>query len=84
MIYCTNQKGLVDMGKSLRGKELGKGIRQREDGLYQARFTNRFGKRQVIYDKTYNGKESADKGRDKNIFCKEQKINFIMICLLLL
>lgn len=48
------QKGLMDMGKSLKGKELGKGISQRKDGLYQARFTNRFGKRQVIYDKTYN------------------------------
>ena len=44
------------MGKSLSGKELGKGISQRkEDGLYIARFTNRFGKRQVISDKTYNG-----------------------------
>ena len=44
------------MGKSLNGKELGKGISQRkEDGLYIARFTNRFGKRQVISDKTYNG-----------------------------
>lgn len=44
------------MGKSLNGKELGKGISQRkEDGLYVARFVNRFGKRQVIYDKTYNG-----------------------------
>lgn len=43
------------MGKSLNGKELGTGIRQREDGLYQARFVNRFGKRQVIYDKSYNG-----------------------------
>lgn len=44
------------MGKSLKGKELGKGITQRkEDGLYVARFTNRFGKRQVISDKTYNG-----------------------------
>lgn len=55
LVCCTNQKGLVDMGKSLKGKELGKGIRQREDGIYQARFTNRFGKRQVIYDKSYNG-----------------------------
>lgn len=55
LVCCTNQKGLIDMGKSLNGKELGKGICQREDGLYQARFTNRFGKRQVIYDKTYNG-----------------------------
>ncbi len=55
LVCCENQKGLVDMGKSLKGKELGKGIRQREDGLYVARFINRFGKRQVIYDKTYNG-----------------------------
>ena len=26
------------MGKSLNGKELGNGISQRKDGLYQARF----------------------------------------------
>lgn len=44
------------MGKSLKGKELGKGISQRKsDGLYVARFINRFGKRQVVSDKTYNG-----------------------------
>lgn len=56
LVCCTNQKGLIDMGKSLNGKELGKGISQRkEDGLYIARFTNRLGKRQVISDKTYNG-----------------------------
>ena len=42
------------MGKSLKGKELGKGISQRKDGLYQARFTNRFGTRQTIYEKTYS------------------------------
>lgn len=42
------------MGKSLKGKELGKGISQRADGRYQARFTNRFGKRQSVYGKTYN------------------------------
>ena len=40
------------MGKSLNGKELGQGISQRKDGLYQARFTNRFGKRQTIYSKS--------------------------------
>lgn len=40
------------MGKDLKGKELGKGITQRKDGRYQARFTNRFGKRQTIYGKT--------------------------------
>lgn len=42
------------MGKSLAGKELGQGITQRKDGRYQARFTNRFGKRQTIYAKTLN------------------------------
>lgn len=42
------------MGKSLNGKELGKGISQRKDGLYQARFVNRFGKSQTLYAKTLN------------------------------
>ena len=42
------------MGKSLKGKELGVGISQRQDGLYQARFTNRFGKRETLYDKNLN------------------------------
>lgn len=42
------------MGKSLNGKELGNGISQRKDGLYQARFINHFGKRQTIYAKTLN------------------------------
>lgn len=42
----------AQMGKSLNGKELGKGISQRKDGLYQARFVNRFGKRETIYAKT--------------------------------
>ena len=42
------------MGKSLNGKELGKGISQRKDGLYQARFINRFGKRETIYANSLN------------------------------
>ena len=33
------------MGKNLKGKELGKGISQRKDGKYTARFVNKFGKR---------------------------------------
>ena len=33
------------MGKDLRGKELGRGISQREDGLYVGRCTNKYGKR---------------------------------------
>jgi len=44
------------MGKSINGKELGRGITQRKsDGLYQGRFTNRFGKVVTLYDKTYRG-----------------------------
>ena len=35
------------MGKSLRGKECGKGICQRKDGLYSARFVTKTGKCQV-------------------------------------
>ncbi|MEY8356185.1 hypothetical protein AALB39_22905 [Lachnospiraceae bacterium 54-53] len=41
------------MDKSLKGKEPGKGISQKKDGLYPARFVNRFDKRQTIYGKTY-------------------------------
>lgn len=36
------------MGKDLKGKELGKGILQKKSGNYEARFTNRFGKRVSI------------------------------------
>ena len=75
LVYRTNQKGLIDMGKSLNGKELGKGISQRkEDGLYIARFTNRFGKRQVISDKTYNG---IQKKLREAIVADEKAINVI-------
>ncbi|MBQ7066348.1 MAG: site-specific integrase [Lachnospiraceae bacterium] len=63
------------MGKSLNGKELGKGISQRkEDGLYIARFTNRFGKRQVISDKTYNG---VQKKLREAIVADEKAINVV-------
>ena len=40
------------MGKDLKGKEIGKGFYQRKDGDYQARFVDRFGKRQSVYGKT--------------------------------
>lgn len=42
------------MGKSLKGKELGVGISQRKDGLYQARYTDRFGGRKTLYAKTWS------------------------------
>ena len=40
------------MGRSLIGKESGKGITQRKDGIYQGRFVNRFGKEKLYgFDK---------------------------------
>ena len=62
------------MGKSLNGKELGKGITQRKDGLYQARFTNRFGKRQTLYAKTLT--EITKKLREEQ-YHDEKQINVI-------
>ena len=37
------------MGKSLKGKELGIGITQRKDGIYQARYINNQGKKSYVY-----------------------------------
>lgn len=39
------------MGKDLKGKELGEGLRQKANGVYSARFTNRFGERKELYDR---------------------------------
>lgn len=40
------------MGKNLKGKECGKGIYQRKDGLYHARFMDKTGKRHEKYFNT--------------------------------
>lgn len=40
------------MGKNLKGKECGKGIYQRKDGLYHARFIDKAGKRHEKYFNT--------------------------------
>ena len=40
------------MGKNLKGKDCGKGICQRKDGLYSARFVDRAGKRHEKYFQT--------------------------------
>lgn len=40
------------MGKNLKGKECGKGIYQRKDGLYHARFVDKAGKRHEKYFNT--------------------------------
>lgn len=62
------------MGKSLKGKELGKGITQRKDGLYQARFINRFGKRQTIYATTVT--EITKRMRSEQ-YLNEKQINVV-------
>lgn len=38
------------MGKDLKGKELGTGITQRKDGVYQGRYVDKWGKRKTIYN----------------------------------
>ena len=40
-----------DMGKSIKKKDLGKGISQRDNGCYVGRYTDNFGKRRYIYDR---------------------------------
>lgn len=50
------------MGKDLKGRELGVGISQRKDGTYQARFTDRFGKRKTVYSRNVSAlRESVAK-----------------------
>ena len=62
------------MGRSLNGKELGKGISQRKDGLYQGRFVNRFGKTQTIYAPTLS--KIRQKLRDEQ-YEDDKKINVV-------
>lgn len=42
------------MGKNLKGKEIGRGISQRKDGNYMARFVDSYGKRRTLYGKDLN------------------------------
>ncbi len=42
------------MGRSLEGKNLGIGIRQRRDKLYQGNFVDLFGKRHYLYNRNLN------------------------------
>ena len=43
--FFQQKKGKLVWVKNLKGKELGKGISQRADGRYIARFTSKTGKR---------------------------------------
>ena len=60
------------MGKSLKGKDLGRGITQRKDGRYVGRFINRFGKRQTVYGKTLT--EVRDNIREAQYLDKKEEI----------
>ena len=52
------------MGKNLKGKELGKGICQRKDGLYSARFTDRTGiRREKFFSSVPEAKEWLNNSR---------------------
>jgi hypothetical protein len=60
------------MGKDLKGKELGQGIVQRKNGRYEARFTNRFGKR--ISFSGYDLKD-VKKRYNESFYENEKEIN---------
>ena len=57
LIYCYafllpfRKKGWSIMGKDLKGKELGKGLSQRPDGMYMARYVDHYKKRHTLYDR---------------------------------
>lgn len=52
------------MGKNLKGKECGKGICQRKDGLYLARFVDKFGKRHECISARFRRPETGWRMRD--------------------
>ena len=64
------------MGKDLKGKELGRGISQRKNGKYEARFINRFGKRESVTGSTIKevknkfAQAQADDIRKSNVVSK--------------
>jgi integrase len=63
-----------NMGKDLKGKELGEGFRQKKNGIYSARFVNRFGERIEIYER--NLSVLKDKF-NKAIYEDNMKLNII-------
>ena len=68
------------MGKSLKGKELGTGISQRADGLYQGRYTDCYGKRKTIYNSSIielrkELEEQKELSRQKKLVKKDYTLN---------
>ena len=60
------------MGKSLQGKELGKGINQMKDGRYRGRYTDEHGKRGAIYDKNLAKLKRELKQKQKEVLIKKE------------
>ncbi|MBQ6998243.1 MAG: tyrosine-type recombinase/integrase [Clostridia bacterium] len=60
------------MGKDLNGKDLGKGIVQKKNGIYEARFNNRFGKRVSV---TGRDLKDVKKRYNEAIYEDEKEIN---------
>lgn len=55
------------MGKDLKGKELGKGLRQNKDGRYEGRYIDRFGKRISVYANTETSiRQKYKKAKDED------------------
>ncbi len=62
------------MGLDLKGKELGKGLSQRKNGMYQGRYLDRHGRRVTLYDRNlYRLKEDL-KAAESGL--KEEKREF--------
>lgn len=57
---------MIKLGKSLNGKDLGKGITQRKDGLYQARYTDSRGGRRTIYNSSLTEIKKELKHKNKS------------------
>ncbi|MCR4674734.1 MAG: site-specific integrase [Lachnospiraceae bacterium] len=58
------------MGKSLTGRKLAKGVCQRKDGLYTARFTDRTGKK---HEKYFHNPQEAKRWLDK----EKLRVNYL-------
>lgn len=55
------------MGKDLKGKELGRGLRQNKDKRYEGRYTDRFGKRVSVYANTETSvRQKLKKAKDED------------------
>ena len=62
------------MGRDIKGKELGTGISQRKNGMYQGRYVDRFGKRRVIYNRDLRELKSS---LNSAIYEDKNKLNIV-------